>query len=81
MYASPQARWTSDRYDTAMIEFALQWQYFDGGDSAEIFEAFGIPERMYFQRLLGWMSDDSVPGVDESARSRITAMCHRRLAT
>ncbi|PYE16262.1 hypothetical protein DFR67_10813 [Williamsia limnetica] len=85
MYASTRiqqhiARWTPDRYDTAMIEFALQWQYFGGGDAAEIFETFGLPERHYFQRLLGWMSADGVPGVDDDARCRITEVCHRRLA-
>ncbi|WP_207843748.1 hypothetical protein [Williamsia soli] len=85
MYASTRiqqhiAQWTPDRYDTAMIDFALQWQFFDGGDAGDIFETFGLPERRYFQRLLNWMSDDRVPGVDDDARSRITEVCHRRLA-
>ena len=70
---------TPDRYDRAMIEFALQWQHFEGGDAGDIYETFGLPERHYFERLLGWMSGDGVPGVDADTRSRIAAVCRRRL--
>lgn len=65
----------------AMLEFALRWQPYGGGDSGDILIEFGLTGRDFFTRLLALLDSCSVAAnLDPVMRAAITMTCHQRLA-
>ncbi|WP_155290427.1 DUF3263 domain-containing protein [Rhodococcoides fascians] len=64
-----------------MLEFALRWQPYGGGDSGDILVKFGLTDQAYFTRLALLLANRSVAaGLDPAACAEIRATCRRRLA-
>lgn len=69
---------TNDRFERAMLEFALRWHPYGGGSNRLIFEEFGLDPRQYFGRLARILdSDRSV--APAATRQSIRTICHHRL--
>ena len=67
-----------DRFERAMLEFALRWHPYGGGSNRLIFDEFGLNPRQYFARLARILdSDRSITSA--ATRQRIRTICHDRL--
>lgn len=64
----------------AMLEFALRWAPFGGGDSEDIWVSFGVTEQVYFARLQIVLHGDPPAGLDTVLWERLRRVCARRLA-
>ncbi|SNT36547.1 hypothetical protein SAMN05421642_11597 [Rhodococcoides kyotonense] len=60
-----------------MMDFVLPWLDFGGGPSEEIFIRFGVGERVFFERLHSFASDNSFTG-PENIRLKVLDVCRRR---
>lgn len=63
-----------------MLEFALRWAPFGGGDSEDIWVSFGVTEQVYFARLQIVLHGDPPAGLDTVLWERLRRVCARRLA-
>ncbi|AII10860.1 hypothetical protein [Rhodococcus opacus] len=69
-----------DSYDQALLDFALQWSAYGGGDYY-IFTEFGIPPAVFYQRVLGMVEKRFATGLDLPTRQHLREHCLAKLAS
>ncbi|MBM7241596.1 DUF3263 domain-containing protein [Rhodococcus fascians] len=63
-----------------MLQFALQWMPYGGGDREDIMVAFGIPPETYFGRLRHLLADpDQLAGLDARTVDALLRVCRGRI--
>lgn len=65
--------------DQSMIEFGRSWFRYGGGSEEDIYIAFGLSARSYFERLRTVLDGQAGASLDEQTRDQIRAVCVRRL--
>ncbi|MFC0454095.1 DUF3263 domain-containing protein [Rhodococcus jostii] len=63
--------------ELAMLDFAVKWAPFGGGDE-HILPEFGVFPTVFYQRLQRLLTHH--PGVNDSVRRRLDALCTLKLA-
>ncbi|MFD9668358.1 hypothetical protein ACFWAY_43355, partial [Rhodococcus sp. NPDC059968] len=67
---------TEDEHELAVLDFAVKWAPFGGGDE-HILPEFGVFPTEFYQRLRRLLRH---PGVNESVRRRLDELCTLKLA-
>lgn len=64
-----------------MLEFAVRWHPYGGGEAGDILVEFGLSGRDFFTRLSTLLSTRSLAaGLDPDTLAALRATCRRRLA-
>ncbi|MBA4026436.1 MAG: hypothetical protein C0482_29195 [Gordonia sp.] len=64
-----------------MLEFAVRWHPYGGGDAGDILVEFGLTDRDYFTRLSTLLTTRSLAaGLDPDTLAALRATCRQRLA-
>lgn len=63
-----------------IVDFAVRWHPYGGGDADDIFIAFGLTENDYFHRLAAIVSTHrAATGLDPTTLAAIASVCTSRL--
>ncbi|MGA9872446.1 MAG: DUF3263 domain-containing protein [Rhodococcus sp. (in: high G+C Gram-positive bacteria)] len=65
--------------DSAMLSFGQSWHKYGGGSEEDIYVAFGLSARSYFERLTALLDGPAGASLDESIREKMRAVCARRM--
>ncbi|ABH00972.1 hypothetical protein RHA1_ro11325 (plasmid) [Rhodococcus jostii RHA1] len=68
-----------DSYDQALLDFALQWSAYGGGDYC-IFTEFGIPPVTFYERVLGMVEKRFASGLDLPTKQHLQDHCLAKLS-
>ena len=71
------AGFTSDRA-SELVEFAVTWRHWGGGEASDIFVQFGISAQEYFERLESTLADGRYSN-DPQLRVELIKLCRMRL--
>ncbi|MFC9361749.1 hypothetical protein ACFTZB_34875 [Rhodococcus sp. NPDC057014] len=63
---------------TRLVNHALQWEPYGGGDEY-ILPEFGIPPQTYYRRILRLLQSVHAPRLEAIDRQKIVAICLRKL--
>ncbi|WP_230990304.1 hypothetical protein [Rhodococcus oxybenzonivorans] len=69
-----------DTYDHALLGFALRWSGYGGGDDY-IFTEFGIPPRVFYQRVLWMVEKRLASDLDLTMRQQLREHCLAKLTS
>ncbi|WP_241962119.1 hypothetical protein [Rhodococcus opacus] len=69
-----------DTYDHALLDFALRWSAYGGGDYY-IFTEFGIPPKIFYQRVLWMVEKRLASGLDLTMRQQLREHCLAKLTS
>ncbi|WP_257015185.1 hypothetical protein [Rhodococcus sp. ACS1] len=67
-------------YDQALVDFAMQWSAYGGGDDY-IFTEFGIPPATFYRRVLWLVDRRFATNLDLPARQHVRKHCLAKLAS
>ncbi|MDJ0395284.1 DUF3263 domain-containing protein [Rhodococcus sp. G-MC3] len=65
--------------DEAILAFGRSWYGYGGGSDEDIYVAFGLGARSYFERLRRLLDEPASAALDETTREKMRAVCARRL--
>lgn len=68
---------TSDRA-SELVEFAVTWRHWGGGEASDIFVQFGISAQEYFERLESILAEGHYSN-DPQLRVELIKLCRMRL--
>ncbi|MFC9360977.1 DUF3263 domain-containing protein [Rhodococcus sp. NPDC057014] len=68
-----------DLYDKTMLDFALRWAPYGGGDD-HIFPEFGLSVPSFYVRVLDLIDRQVLVVEDEIRTDRLRAMCRSKLS-
>lgn len=67
---------------TSMLEFAVRWCPYGGGEPGDILVEFGLTDQDYFTRLSTLLTTRSLAtGLDQATLAALRATCQHRLAS
>ncbi|MFI8565670.1 DUF3263 domain-containing protein [Rhodococcus sp. NPDC078407] len=73
-------RTTTHSVDHEILTFGRTWRGYGGGSVEDIYVAFGVDVRTYFQRLRRILDSPVAEGLSPDERSAILDICRTRLA-
>ncbi len=73
-------RTTTQSVDHEILTFGRTWQGYGGGSDEDIYVAFGVDARTYFQRLRRILDSPLAAELPAATRSDIERVCAVRLA-
>nr|MDV2477096.1 DUF3263 domain-containing protein [Rhodococcus zopfii] len=67
-----------NEYRTEILEFAVRWAPYNGGDD-EILPTFGLSIPEYYRRLVALLETPEAGSIDRRTREHLRIRCGRRL--
>lgn len=68
-----------NRYEQEMLTFAINWAPYGGGDE-NIFPEFGLPPRVFYERLSDLLRRRFIVDLEDGARQQLQELCATKLA-